>query len=847
MLAFELLAGRHPFDLRDPERLRRQTMNERPNMGLLRVDTAEQERQIGAILSRLLAKDPANRYPNARRVIRALSEAMDQPVPHDSAGIRESFLQAASFVGREAEMTTLQDALQSAARGDGSAWNIQGEYGVGKSRLLEELRSRVAVEGTTVLFAQAPQDGGLPYHPWRYIVRHLLLFTPISDFEAGVLKEIVPDIAQLLNLPVPDIPRLEARDQQQRLSLTIVSLFTRQERPILLVIEDVHWLHESLIPLRHLCDVVTVLPLLIVCSYNSEEAVMMADKLPPMRSLTLQRFDEKAVEALAVSILGDAAQKSPLPRWLMQETEGLAFFVVEVMRALADEAGQLDRVTQVALPDHVATLGIIELAQWRLKRVTFDHHPMLRLAAVVGRDLDLNILRHIDDELDYDRWLSDCSEALILEYVQGRWRFTHEKMREGILYGLEDRYRADLNAAVAAAIESIYPNNTDYAIILVEHWHQAGNSEREAHYALIAAEHAWALNSFPRIIRICERARHSLAANADQYPDHLMQLLYWQARAHFRMGEMQNARLLHERSLAMATARKNQSMWVRNLRGLGAAVSMEGDYRKATRIAEQALSIAKKNDDALMTAELLGMSLAPIKVYQGELATAQELSESALALLEQTPGGEQWHIARILSNLAEIARLQGDVTRCRVHLERSQRIAHKISDRQIIAFGRKLLGDLDAQEMNATAALEHYAEALATFRHLHEMPMVAGVLADRAYLVLKFNSGEPNKAKLDLQEALDIVHSMQVPLLLTRVLLRVAEYYVATSRLAWAAELSGSLSHHLIPNDLSAEWTTLHNTLQRALNADQLRSAEAQGKNQPDLRAVATQILRDWR
>jgi hypothetical protein len=114
-------------------------------------------------------------------------------------------------VGRSEERTRLLDALRAALDGRGSAWLIGGESGVGKSRLLDELRSPALVEGALVLHGRAIESGSAPNHLWRAPLRRLALSTTLSDLEAGVLKSIVPDIATLIGRNVRQATKLDSQ------------------------------------------------------------------------------------------------------------------------------------------------------------------------------------------------------------------------------------------------------------------------------------------------------------------------------------------------------------------------------------------------------------------------------------------------------------------------------------------------------------------------------------------------------------------------------------------------------------------------------------------------------------
>ncbi len=148
IIAYELFAGRHPFDLANLSRFINGALNASPDLAALGVDS-----DLAAVVGCLLAKDPHSRYANAEAAIAAFSRAVGRALPRETSAIRESFLQAAKFVGRRTELSRLTRALDEACAGRGSAWLVGGESGVGKSRLLDELRTRALVRGALA-------------HPW---------------------------------------------------------------------------------------------------------------------------------------------------------------------------------------------------------------------------------------------------------------------------------------------------------------------------------------------------------------------------------------------------------------------------------------------------------------------------------------------------------------------------------------------------------------------------------------------------------------------------------------------------------------------------------------------------------
>ncbi|MEM7119302.1 MAG: serine/threonine-protein kinase, partial [Chloroflexota bacterium] len=167
VLAFQLFAGEHPFDLYAAD-IRSVMIEAEPDWRKLGVD-----QRLTAVIRTLLAKKPALRPQTANEAIRAFNAVLGQSSSQETAvsrrqlAIRESYLQAAKFVGRQAEVVQLTAALQEAKDGQGSAWLIGGESGVGKSRLIAEIRTSALVDGFQVVRGQSREGGGVPYQLWR--------------------------------------------------------------------------------------------------------------------------------------------------------------------------------------------------------------------------------------------------------------------------------------------------------------------------------------------------------------------------------------------------------------------------------------------------------------------------------------------------------------------------------------------------------------------------------------------------------------------------------------------------------------------------------------------------------
>src|SRR5262249_27125946 len=137
-------------------------------------------------LTRLLAKSEKERYQDASEALAALNAAIGRKDLQEQPEIRESFLQAADFVGREGELKQLKAALGEARKGCGCAWLIGGESGVGKTRLASELRIYALAQGTAAWIGQAVSEGALAFQEWRDPLQRLVLAAEPTDQEAAV-------------------------------------------------------------------------------------------------------------------------------------------------------------------------------------------------------------------------------------------------------------------------------------------------------------------------------------------------------------------------------------------------------------------------------------------------------------------------------------------------------------------------------------------------------------------------------------------------------------------------------------------------------------------------------------
>ena len=762
---------------------------------------------LAGIVGKLMSKAPESRYRDAYSVINDLCVALGMSAPEESPAIRESYLQAAAFVGRDSELKSLSDALAETLDGRGGSWLISGESGVGKSRLMDELRIQALARGATVLRGQAVSDGGLSYQVLREPLRRLTLSTPLDDVDAAALYDLAPDIGQLLGREIPQAPVLEGEAYHQRLQGAIVAMFQKQDNPLLLLLEDLQWADESVAVLNALSAVVTNAPVMIVGNFRKEERPDLPDELPDVRVMTLDRLNEESVADLTFSMLGEAGRQSDVLDLLQRETEGNVFFLVEVVRALAEEAGRLGEIGRMSLPEFVTTGGVSAVIERRLARVPSGGRDLLRLAAVAGRELDLAILDTLRNTVDLEDWLTACANSAVLESQDGRWRFAHDKLREATLGAMKENEISVAHRRVAEGIETAYPDAPEQAAILAHHWRRAGNARKEFSYVKSAGDYdlhtsafADARSHFERALDLAPQVADAdteheqfeiqlklgdILQNLGNYPEAIdfldRSLTYFRnvgaaagiARALnlkgdvlWRRAEFPQAITACEESLAIYREQGDALGIARTLNRIGMAIVQQGDHGAATPYLEESLDYAHQSGDPNVTASVVN-NLGVSAFAQGQYDRAGAYFQEGLDLARAV--GNRQRAATLLSNLGSIYGTMEDFDRATTCFEESLALCRTIGEKRGVAQALDNLGALAEMLEDFDRARHYLEESLTLARQVGAADRTASALYNLGEVARK--TGDLREADGRYQEALQIADdSGNLPYILDAVL-----------------------------------------------------------------------------
>jgi class 3 adenylate cyclase/tetratricopeptide (TPR) repeat protein len=393
------------------------------------------------------------------------------------------------FVGRDAEIELLRQALGRAGEGHGQVVAVMGEPGVGKSRLAWEFTHSHRSQGWLVLEAASVSYGkATTYLPVIELLRGYFGIEPRDDGRkmreklTGKLlaldRALEPELAvflSLLDVPIedPEWVRLDPSQRRRQTHEALKRLVLResQVQPVLLVVEDLHWIDsETQALLDLLVESVPTARLLLLVNYRPEYGHGWGSKTY-YQQIRLDTLPRTSATELLAALLGTGAGFDALTRLLIERTQGNPFFLEESVRTLVETGALSGERGAYRLTGLVQSLQLPATAQAivaaRIDRLEPADKRLLQAAAVVGKDVPFPLLEAISEEaqgrlreglarLQAAEFLYEARLFPELEYTF-KHALTHEVAYAGLL---QDR-RGALHARVLEAMERIYADRLD--------------------------------------------------------------------------------------------------------------------------------------------------------------------------------------------------------------------------------------------------------------------------------------------------------------------------------------------------------------------------------------------------
>lgn len=601
----------------------------------------------------------------------------------------------APHIGRARELTALRQALAHARAGHGRLITVAGEAGLGKSRLLYELRLGLEEEGFAVLQGSCQSYGSsTSYLPFLEAL-HALLDLREDDEPArlvdktaarvraidAALVEHLPLYLHLLSLrseahPLAEHLTGEALTRAAEEALAALFMASARRRPGLLLLEDWHWTDEaSASALLHLIDRVAGAPLLVVVTHRPDRPASWPESAHHAH-LELRPLSAPDTQALVASQVSASEVPEALAGVVHERTGGNPFFVEELCRSLVEEGalavqrGRADLTRPIE--DLLLPSTVQAIIRTRLDRLEPEAKEVLRLASVIGKRFGRRLLARLHED---PRRLDPALERLVaLDLLQeirsGREReymFRQALTQEVAYESLRLGQRKRLHALVGGAVEGLFAARLEEHVNLLQyHFSRAEDWPKAIDYGRRAAERAAALSRFQEAIGILEEVVSWIGRlpAAPARAATLIEVLLHQERLYETLGRRRDQQavidrlfaLLEPASGAVDDAGRLADIHVRQ----GDLYTQLGRFEDAERALGEALRRREALDDEAGQAHVL-RSMGFLRWHQGRYQEAVAYNEAALAIDHRRDDGSA--AAMDLTNLGAVLRNIGDHAR----------------------------------------------------------------------------------------------------------------------------------------------------------------------------------------
>lgn len=597
LLFYELVVGNFPYQRSTRRELLTNIQMFTPPLAAEGVPDA-----VMALIARLIDKNPAQRFPNAAEVLAVLEGIIGTSLELVSPFHSFPYLPAPRLFGRDIELAQIDSLLNSLQQGSGGALFFNGASGMGKTALLREAQRRAATRTISVLSLRPEGDHGGPWSLWRALIRCMALANQATPHDQQVLR-------QMLGAADAQAQPLQAEALLATFNHLLPTMATIH--PLLLLLDDLHnasadslWLLEQILPLTQIC------PVVVIGAFDAERAPTLA--LPA--TVLLRRLSVRSISGISQQLLGGAGELPIVNALLFRETEGNPFFLMEVIRALAELTGDLAEIGIKTLPDQLFPEGLSEALNRRLALLDEPSLELLCLLALDSDLLDLQLLAKLTDQNTARRLLLHAHDASVLAADAGGWRFTHPLMHAACRALLDETQREAVHLRMATLLEELQaaPERIAY------HFQQAGHNELAYPFALRAAEAAFLGGAPEYTVAVLERLLPTTEASADR-----ARLLLMLGEAYVQLGDADRAEPRLTEALSRSSSAEARA---RCTLGLATCARLRDDGAQAERLLREASTSGHVPSQALA---LLG--LGNLAGEAGDVAAAIRYSEQALA------------------------------------------------------------------------------------------------------------------------------------------------------------------------------------------------------------------------
>ena len=591
------------------------------------------------------------------------SEELIRPIVREAA----TAIGAEPIIGREKELSFLLEKLDAALHGTGSVVFTTGPAGIGKTRLVRELRDHAARCGFQWFEGKYEKAGNHPYAAWVDMLKGYLqqkdatsLHVLIGPYTAQ-LASIVPEVMPRANSTSSVAPQ-DSEIERTRLLEAWTHLFVQisREAPLVLFLDDAQWAG-SLELLHHLARSIGNQRVLALVAYRDDEIKMNPSPWKTVLAMNRERlFHPLPLEPLeqkeVAQLIAQKVEKTIAPHLvdvIYQRTRGNPFFVEEVLRLLQERKVIVDTDAGVDLRESVSLEmpeSVKAVINERVERLGKDAVELLRMASVIGREFPFRVLEEFagKQEEELIGVMDHCERCGLIHSSSGlgeeKYAFTHDLLQEALYETIGPGRRRRCHLRIAQVIEKLYASRLeDRYESLAYHFREGNDLEKAVIYShragVKAASHCayreavlyfeQALCALEHLPEGRQKLEQAIAIRVDLGPALIAigSYLAPEVEENYIQAEKLCERLGESAQLFPV-------LWT-----LSRIRNWRGELLAARQLAEQLLSLARREQDSLRLLEA-HHTLWAISLDIGELGSTKDNAEQGFMLYDRVRHGQ---------------------------------------------------------------------------------------------------------------------------------------------------------------------------------------------------------------
>jgi class 3 adenylate cyclase/tetratricopeptide (TPR) repeat protein len=535
------------------------------------------------------------------------------------------------FIGRERELELLLDGFERSKAGQGQAFSIVSEAGVGKSRLLYEFRKAVSNEDVTFQEGKClSYSRGVAYHPAIDIVKsNFDIMAGDGDVEIRAklkrgLKILgadeastLPYLLELLSVKDSGVDPIalspEARKDRIIKAIIRITIKASQIRPLILATEDLHWIDSNSEDyLKDLLDSISGARVFLIFTYRPEFVHTWGAKSYHSQ-VNLNRLSNRESLAMAAHLLGTEDIGNDLEELILEKTEGIPFYIEEFIKSLKDlnaiekKNGIYHLAKDVKAVSIPSTIQDVIMA--RVDKLPEGAKNLLQTGSVIEREFSYELIKTVSglSEQDLLPQLSVLKDSeLIFErgiYPESAYIFKHALTQEVVYDSILTRKKKELHDKIGQSIEQVYKDNLhEHYGVLAEHFIRSDNFENGAKYCRLAGKRAEKAVSFNDAIAHGEKQVACLERlpKTEGLEKNIIDARTALSFFYMQMGHFTKAKAICDPIIKLAESSdyKRRISHIYGILGVYSAYVTE-DISKALEYLEKALKIGSELNDPL--------------------------------------------------------------------------------------------------------------------------------------------------------------------------------------------------------------------------------------------------------